>query len=78
MKWEKTHPSKVAVAEQLAEAGHLKTDVGQRVAELNELRKDVQYGEPGPGLRELELEDLATELENFVDEAAEFVDSQST
>ena len=43
-------------------------DIGDELEELNGLRKDVAYGEPGPELRERDLEDLAIELEEFIDE----------
>jgi hypothetical protein len=38
---------------------------------LNDLRKDVSYGEPGYDLDNEDLEDLGSELEDFIDEAEE-------
>ena len=66
--WRKQHPNKVAVARQLYENGQVQRDIGDELERLNELRKDVQYGDPGLELLEVDLEDLATELETFVDE----------
>ncbi len=43
------------------------------IENLNALRKDVQYGEPGPELAEIDLENLASELEKFIDEAANVI-----
>jgi hypothetical protein len=40
---------------------------------LNELRKDVSYGEPGGELSDVDLEDLVSELETFLDEVEELV-----
>jgi hypothetical protein len=38
---------------------------------LNELRKDVSYGDPGEELSEVDLEDLVSDLELFLDEVDE-------
>lgn len=35
---------------------------------LNDARKDVQYGEAGSQLREIDLETLVSDLEQFIDE----------
>jgi hypothetical protein len=40
---------------------------------LNELRKDVSYGDPGEDLSEVDLEDLVSHLELFLDEVGELV-----
>jgi hypothetical protein len=42
---------------------------------LNELRKDVSYGDPGEELSEVELEGLVSGLELFLDEVGELVTS---
>ncbi|MDP2920251.1 MAG: HEPN domain-containing protein [Dehalococcoidia bacterium] len=73
IKWEKTHASKVTIATRLYKTGKLSVDVGPTIAELNELRKDVQYGEPGPELQAIDMEDLATSLENFITEVENVV-----
>jgi len=73
--WKKTHPSKVEVAGLLHQRGMLSLDVGEKIALLNELRKDVEYGEPGPSLEEVDLEDLSTELEEFIEEVERLVES---
>ncbi len=62
------HWEKAKLAEQLRKRGKLKTDVSHRLTELNELRKDVSYGEPGYELQQVDLEDLVSELERFLDE----------
>lgn len=54
----------------------LSVDVGDRLKELNELRKDVAYGEPGPDLEEVDVEDLAAELETFIEEVAAYLDQE--
>jgi hypothetical protein len=43
-------------------------DISNRLTELNDLRKDVSYGEPGADLAEVNLDDLVSELESFIDE----------
>lgn len=66
--WRKRHPNKVAVARRLFADGHVSRDVGGELERLNELRKDVQYGDPGAELLEVDLESLSAELEEFVGE----------
>lgn len=64
----KNHREKAELARRLHEDGLVSRDIGDELEELNNLRKDVQYGEPGPELQERDLEDLAIELEQFVEE----------
>jgi hypothetical protein len=35
---------------------------------MNNLRKDVSYGEPGEELATADLEDIVSDLERFIDE----------
>jgi hypothetical protein len=73
--WTKKHYEKAALAKRLFEQNKLKTDVSDRLVELNELRKDVSYGDPGEQLLEVDLEDLVSDLEGFLDEVAELMAS---
>ena len=66
--WEKTHASKVHVAEQLHSKGLVSKDVSDLLKELNSARKDVAYGEPGSSLTSIDLEDLLTEAETFIEQ----------
>lgn len=68
--WKATHPSKVAIARQLYGDGKVSRDIGDELQRLNELRKDVQYGDPGLDLLELDLEGLSADLEAFIEEVA--------
>ena len=43
------------------------------LTELNELKKDVSYGEPGGDLLQVDLEELVAELELFIDEVEEAI-----
>ncbi|HEV7219707.1 MAG TPA: hypothetical protein VGN39_12595 [Terriglobales bacterium] len=43
------------------------------LVKLNELRKDVSYGDPGEELSEVDLEDLVYELELFLNEVGKLV-----
>ncbi len=72
--WKKTHWSKVDIARQMASDGRVARDIGDELENLNELRKDVQYGEPGADLLEVDLEYLAVELERYVDNVAAVVE----
>ena len=67
-KWTKHHREKAELARKLHEEGLISRDIGDELEELNALRKDVAYGEPGPDIQERDLEDLAIELEQFIDE----------
>ena len=73
--WKKRHPSKVAIARRLFEGGHVSKDIGDELERLNELRKDVQYGDPGLELLEVDLYALSVELEQYVDEVAALLES---
>ena len=48
-------------------------DVGDTLEELNRLRMDVAYDEPGPELRDTDLEALAGGLEEFMDEIGDAI-----
>jgi hypothetical protein len=71
--WTKKHYEKAALAENLFEQNKLKTDVSDRLVKLNELRKDVSYGDPGEELSEVDLEDLVSKLELFLNEVGELM-----
>ena len=73
--WNKTHPSKVQLARTLYNAGLVSRDISNHLRDLNRLRKDVAYEGPGPDLEELDLEDLAGRLEDFIDEIATTIGS---
>lgn len=73
--WTKKHYEKAALAKRLFEENKLKTDISDLLVKLNELRKDVSYGDPGEELSEVDLEDLVSDLELFLDEVSELVAS---
>jgi len=74
--WTKKHHEKAALARKLFEQKVLKADVSERLVELNELRKDVSYGDPGEQLLGVNLEDLVSDLERFLDEVDELVTTE--
>lgn len=71
--WEEVHWKKRDLAKKLFDDGHLATDVSDLLDRLNTLRKDVAYGEPSSDLARLDLEDLVSNLENFLSEVEEVV-----
>jgi len=75
IRWTKRHDEKAALAARLFRDRILSIDVEDRLSELNAARKDVAYGEPGPELEQMDLEELATELEQFIDEVERMVDA---
>ncbi len=77
IRWEKNHAKKAELARTLHTEGVLRTDVSERLRQLNELRKDVAYDEPGPELSQLNLEQLVNELETFINEVDDIIESES-
>ena len=75
IKWTKSHYEKADLAARLFRDGILSVDVEDRLRQLNTMRKDVAYGEPGPELEQMDLEDLAIELEQFLDEVERIIDA---
>ncbi len=73
--WRKTHWDKLDLADEIHAKGYVSTNVRSTLDQLNELRKDVHYEEPGPELAEVDLEGLAGELESFLDEVQSFLQS---
>ena len=71
--WKPSHYQKSEVAEKLFTDKKVKVDVSDLLLELNDLRKDVSYGEPGEELSNYDLEQLVTNLENFIDEVEEII-----
>lgn len=63
--WKPTHPSKVTVAQLLAEE-HGLPDIADLLTELNELRKSEAYGEVLAPTR-LDPEDIASAVESYID-----------
>ena len=71
--WTKKHYEKAGLAKSLFEQNKIKTDISDLLVSLNEQRKDVSYGDPGEELSEVDLEDLVSQLEQFLDEVGELV-----
>ncbi len=72
-KWKKNHFDKADLAAKLANDGKLSTDISQLMLHLNDLRKDVSYGQPGAALLNEDLETLVSDLESMIDEAEELI-----
>ena len=66
--WTPNHRKKADLARRLCDDGLISRDVGDDLEEFNRLRKDVAYGEPGYDLLAVDLEELLSELEEFVEE----------
>ncbi len=68
IRWQTTHPSKVAAASEL-HTKHGLPDVSALITTLNSLRKSEAYGET-PSPRSMTAEDVAMEVEQFLDSVA--------
>jgi hypothetical protein len=73
MPWEENHGQKRKLARQLHKDKHLSVDISDRLNRLNDLRKDVSYGEPGDQLKKVDLEQLVMDLESFIGEVSELI-----
>ncbi len=73
-RWKPSHYKKSELATELFSEKILSTDVGEIILKLNDLRKDVSYGEPGFELADANLEDIVSELETFCNEVESIVD----
>ena len=67
-RWTRNHYKKAELARRLHADGLISRDIGDELEKLNALRKGVAYDLPDPELNELDIEDLAYELEAFIDE----------
>ena len=50
--WKRVHSDKVKIARRLYRDNVVSRDIGDELERLNELRKDVSYGVPGPDLED--------------------------
>ena len=73
--WTHNHVQKAELARTFHREQLVSMDVGDLLEELNRLRKDVEYGEPGSDLTEMDLEDLSSGLETFINEVESCVDN---
>ena len=74
-RWTTNHVQKAQLARGLFGDGLVSRDVGDELSMLNTLRKDVAYDEPGPELHEVDLEGLADDLEQLMNEIESHIGS---
>ena len=72
--WKKNHWQKATVAATLFALGKVKTNISDTLLHLNEVRKDISYGDPGPLLADTNLEDLVSDLDNYVAQVTMILD----
>lgn len=77
MKWPHIHSQKAQLAQQLHLEGFVSIDISDELRRLNDLRKAVAYEQPDPELLEVDLDILAQELEEFIDEIDANVESST-
>ena len=75
--WTKSHYKKAELAKELAGQGILSKDFSDHLLRLNDLRKDVSYGEPGMELSDQDLEFFVAELEDTIEEVKGIVRCRS-
>ena len=74
--WTKNHNEKATLAARLIDHGRgkLTKNIRDLLAELNNVRKDISYDEPGPELAEIDLEDRVSELEDYLSQVQSLID----
>ena len=68
VRWPQNHARKAQFARQLHLDGFVSLDISDELIRLNRLRKDVAYDQPGPELLEMDLDILAQEIGEPIDE----------
>jgi hypothetical protein len=71
--WAKSHYKKADLAAEFAKNKVLSRDLHDEMLRLNDLRKDVSYGEPGEELGDEDLEGLVGGLEEMIAEVEQIV-----
>src|SRR6266852_1274892 len=71
--WARNHYKKADLATELFKKNILTKDLHDELLRLNDLRKDVSYGEPGSELADEDLETLVSDLEHMIEEVGFFV-----
>ena len=74
-RWTHNHVQKADLARTFYTEQRVSTDVGDLLEELNRLRKDVEYGVPGSDLLAVNMEELSSGLEGYIDEVESCMDS---
>ena len=74
IKWEKIHRQKAELAAELFRQGKVTNNICELLVALNDVRKDISYGEPGQRLADIDLEDLVSELEDYLTQVASLID----
>jgi uncharacterized protein (UPF0332 family) len=73
IRWTRNHYDKADLAAKLEQDGKIKRNIRNLMLRLNDLRKDISYGEPGSDLINEDLEELVNDLEDMVDEVEHIV-----
>lgn len=67
----------MTAARELARKNIIDRDIGDLLERLNALRKDVAYDLPGEELKQLDLEDLVSDAELFVQSVEDLLKRRS-
>ena len=73
-KWKKDHRKKANLAATLFSEGKLTTNIRDLLFNLNDVRKDISYDEPGSTLAEIDLDDLVSDLEDYLRQVESLID----
>ena len=74
-RWTRNHREKAELAKRFYREGLISKDISDTLELLNNLRKDVAYEQPGPELLEQNLDVLATDLAELIDEIQSIIEA---
>lgn len=74
--WERSHYKKANLAAELFKDKILSKDLRDIILRMNDLPKDVSYGEPGEELATADLEEIVCDLGELCDEVESIVHTQ--
>ena len=72
--WEKNHRHKALLAGSLFDDGKVTKNIHDTLVKLNDVRKDIVYGEPGLMIEEIDLKNLVSELDEYLIQIEQLVD----
>ena len=71
--WKKNHRKKSHLAAKLFDTGKVTKNICELLIELNDVRKDISYGEAGPMLADIDLTDLLSDLEDYLSQVESLI-----
>ena len=71
--WKKDHRKKADLAATLFDTGKATKNISELLIELNDVRKDISYGEAGQTLEDMDLDDLLSDLKDYLSQVESLI-----